>query len=487
MKNALLQDSIDDMKWEIAQLQEENTRKRDLIQALNCGRPQFRQPPAEILRLICSFVIPPSFLLDPSVSCGPDSPWCQSTRGKMVLTNVCRAWYGTAIEMLYEEVALRSIGQVSALLRTLRGQTSFGPLIRKIGVHCVVPDGCGVVFEADLKDLVERTPNLTSVVLNSTWPSPPPVPQAFDHISWPITHIDFGSTSYSDLHPHIGHLSSSLVSLSIRIPLDLPPHPPYTLSRLQSLMCFVVDPSHTAPFSALPLLAERLILPNLNTFFLQTTNRDRPNQIKHCAAFCRRYGRTLRTVDVQPFRIGWEDSQDRSEQVTSAVQDILDGCPHLEHLILPSSFVTDRQTFELSHPRIKWIDFWTLGVLSCLDAVDTTNFPVLKGVREILLSASILFTHIPTDIPPHLNLEEPFEFDFPGFFLRHGPGRIYRCDAVDSIGEEYSDSDSSDESYCPESGSESSDSGPSELGNAELSEDEWEADHEGVLAIYDHF
>ncbi|KAJ7647629.1 hypothetical protein FB45DRAFT_204785 [Roridomyces roridus] len=493
-KNALLQDSIDDLKLEIAQLKEENIRQRNLVQTLNGGRRPFRQPPPEILGLIFSFVLPPSFLLDPSVFCGPDSPWCQATSLKMGLTNVCRAWYGPAVGMLYKDVAFRSIGQLSALLRTVKSHTAYGPLIRKIGVHCIIPRGCGGVFEADLKDLVERTPNVTSVVLKSPWPSPPPVPKAFDHISWPITHIDFGSTSYSDLHPYIGHLSPSLVSLSIQLPLDLPSHNPYTLGRLQSLRCFVASPSDPAPVSALPLLAERLILPRLNTFLLQlpsTSDLERSNQIRHCATFCKLYSKTLRTVDLQPFRIGWEDSFARgcSEQITSAVQDLLDACPHLEHLILPSSLVTDRGIFELSHPKIEWIDFWTLRrsrKRQCvIHAVDTKNFAALKGVRKIMLSANILFAHIPTDIPPHLNLEEPFEFDFPGVFLRHGHGRIYRCDALDSISEDglvlNSNSEEDDDaSSCDTWGSDDS-----AVGSEELSGDEWEADHEDVLVIYD--
>ncbi|KAJ7129024.1 hypothetical protein C8R43DRAFT_691233 [Mycena crocata] len=479
-ENKVLHDCIDDMETELAHLRDLNHRQNVLIEGLNKGRDVFKQPPPELLRLIFDFVVPPSFLLDPSISCGPESPWCQSVQAKIALTNVCWTWYRVGVNILYEDIAFRTVGQVSALLRTLNSPTSidFGRMVRQIGVHCLIPEGFSTIFETDLNSVVARTPMLTSVVLNSPMPSRHLQPIAFDKLSWPITHFDCGPTlSYSDVHETLHHLSSTLVFLSLDITGILAVHPVYTLHRLEILKCI-----STGNSSALPALALQLALPALKTFIFQYPPENRP-QIVGCLAFCKIRGQQLRTLDFRPAEVV---NHTKYYQAIS-VQSILEVCPHLQHLILPGSLAS---SIELSHPKVKWIDFWTMygdSGPSFLNSITMANFPAVKGIRQLAVSAPLLIGHIPTAIPPHLNLEDPFQFDYPGLFLYHGNNRVYRNEAVDCLGVEYDEDDTSDEDYAPSSTSSSSTSEDETMEDEYWEEKPWEADQETNLALHHQF
>ncbi|KAJ7690732.1 hypothetical protein B0H17DRAFT_586886 [Mycena rosella] len=481
-ENSQLQDCIDDMHEELTHLWDLNNRQGALIEDFNLGKAAFKQPPQELLRIIFDFAIPPSFLLDPSVSYGPQSPWCQAVLAKLSLTSVCRDWYRVAKDMLYEDIAFRSVGQVSALFRTLKNQTAvdFGRMIRHIGVHCIILEEYSTVFHNDVKNVVARTPRLTSVTFNSPWPSPQPIGSMFKGMSWPITHLDCGlSVDYSDLHEHFVHLSSSLISLSLHISESqlIPHHPVYTLSRLETLRCACAGTA-----SALPRLAERLVLPSLKTFVLQFVPHDSAHTLA-CLAFCKIHGPNLRTLGFRP-AVASEGKYRGSTGLVTTIQSILESCPLLEHLIIPGALASSP---ELCHPKVQWLDFWTMYAdsnSSFLDGIALPNFPAVKGIRQLIVSASLLFGHIPTAIPPRMNLGDPFEFSYPGLFLRHGNNRVYRTDTVDCLGADYDEDDISDRGYVLSSDSSSDDESS---GSAEVddSDEDWEADHESNLAMYD--
>ncbi|KAJ7668533.1 hypothetical protein DFH06DRAFT_1378234 [Mycena polygramma] len=458
---------------------------RALVKDLNIDRNVFVQPPPEILRTIFDFVIPPSFLLDPRISYGPESPWCQSIRAKITLLNVCWAWYHAGIDMLYENIAFRNVCQVSILLRTLRNQTSvdFGRMITEIGIHCFTPDGYSAVFQTDLNAVISHAPRLSSLLLHPA--SSPPLPVVFKAIPSPITNLDCGPTvNYYDLHEHLGHLSSSLLSLSIHLftaPPNLPSFPIHTFPRLETLRCSV------GAASALTVVAEWLILPSLKSFIFQYMLKE-PSELKACLAFCKIRGQRLRTLSFWSSGAIHSTKYYASSSSTSDIQSILQICPRLEHLVLPGPLA---HSPELSHRTVKWVDFWTMHGDSTslfLETVTLPNFPALRGIRQVIISAPLLFGHIPTVIPPQLNLEEPFEFSYPGFFLRHGSNRIYRNDVVDSLGAEYDDEDESDGDYTdsgPSSDGTSDDDTTSDPESEETYSSGWEADHESTIALYD--
>ncbi|KAJ7782758.1 hypothetical protein B0H16DRAFT_1494257 [Mycena metata] len=487
--NRALQDRMVNIEEELADLRVVNQRQAALIAELTRGRAVFKQPPEEILRIIFDFVIPPSFLVDPSLSYGPDSPWCQSVRAKMVLAEVCWVWYQAAIDVLYENVAFRTVGQVSALLRTLTHQTSvdFGQKIKEIGVYCDVPRGYSTVFRNDLSAIVTRAPRLSSVVLHSPWSLPTPITLK-DVSPSAITHLDCGPTVnyFDDIHGHIGHISSTLVFLALHLskhPVPAAPISIHTLLRLETLRCFCVN---AAP--GLLSLGQHLILPGLKTFIFEHTLNS-PVELGAGLTFCAKHGRPLRTLSFRAGGLTSSLKYDASKASAASLQPILDLCPRLEHLILPGSLASSP---DLSHSTVKWIDFWTMfgdSTPSFLTSVALPGFPAVKGIRQIVVSAPLLFGDISTTIPPHLGLEDPFEFDFPGFYLRHGDHRVYRNDALDILGAEYEEDDESDEDYVARSDSDSSSSGDESFDcescdGQQVEESDWEADHESNLAMY---
>ncbi|KAJ6593554.1 hypothetical protein B0H19DRAFT_1225028 [Mycena capillaripes] len=392
----------------------------------------------------------------------------------MPLINVCWAWYHAGIDMLYENIAFRNVGQISALLRTLKNQipSDFGRMIKEMGVHCSAHKGYSAVFQEDLKTVIARAPRLSSVVLHS--PSLEHLPIVFRDIPSSVTHLDCGPTPCFPLVPPLRcYFDPSTLD-----------HPHFR--RLTTLRCS----SAGAP-SALPLLGEKLILPSLKNFIFQCTLKE-PSEIAACLAFCQIRGRNLQTLSFWSMGAVNSSKYFGSSSSGANIQSVLQVCPHLEHLILPGALASSQ---ELSHPKVKWIDFWTMygdSNVSFLDSITTPNFPAVKGIRQLIISAPLLVGHILTTIPPHLGLEEPFEFSYPDFFLQHGNNRIYRNDIVDSLGVEYEEDDESDESYSIRNGSsdstsdhESALSSTSGQGSEEPEDYEWEADHENTLAVYD--
>ncbi|KAJ7287264.1 hypothetical protein C8J57DRAFT_580796 [Mycena rebaudengoi] len=434
----------EELKAKIEELEHEITRLQDLNARLSeVARADFKQPPPEVLRMIFEYVIPPAFLLDPSVSCGPDSAWCQATQAKLTLINVCWSWYRASVDMLYEDVAFRDFDQISALCRTVSGQRNldFGRMIKHIGVHCIIPDECLPSLQADLNVIVTHTPRLTSVTFHGSAETltTHPVPITFSAAAYRISHLDCGPlVNFPTLLNEFNHLSSTLVSLSFNVPKEIP-QVSYHLSRLETLKCVVNRHS----VSQLPLLANQMVLPSLKTFtyhYQVDYPLAVPLLVEACLGFCKVHGQRLRTLCFRTTGLGQSSG--------IRIQPILDHCPDLDHLILHNGVPT---TVALSHPKVQWVDFWSLTFHtsegSPADTISANNFPAIKGVREFATSASLLFGDIPLTLPPHLGLAKPFQFEYPGLFFRHEGKRVFRNDAVDCAGEfsdEYQSSESSD-------------------------------------------
>ena len=59
---------------------------------------------------------------------------------KRSLPLVCRSWYASANPMLYRDIALRSVGQVAALLETLQSAPTLASLITNLTFACYVAE-----------------------------------------------------------------------------------------------------------------------------------------------------------------------------------------------------------------------------------------------------------------------------------------------------------------------------------------------------------
>ena len=120
--------------------------------------------PNEILSIIFRLALPPSFLLDSALYKGPESPWCLSMKTKRDCVAVCKRWAHIGVPILYEEVVLRRMTQLSSLLRTVSlPDVHFGHLIKRIDLKCYVPPDEFPLLDSQLLRLFDKCPNISWV------------------------------------------------------------------------------------------------------------------------------------------------------------------------------------------------------------------------------------------------------------------------------------------------------------------------------------
>ncbi|KAI5827027.1 hypothetical protein K523DRAFT_374600 [Schizophyllum commune Tattone D] len=88
-----------------------------LLSAPSCPRTITDLPP-EIMLFIFERAIAPPFLASPLYT-ALETPWLTAMSTKCALGLVSRSWHQTAAQVLYRDVGLRSIGQITAFLETL--------------------------------------------------------------------------------------------------------------------------------------------------------------------------------------------------------------------------------------------------------------------------------------------------------------------------------------------------------------------------------
>ncbi|KAI0364837.1 hypothetical protein BV20DRAFT_1047006 [Pilatotrama ljubarskyi] len=124
--------------------------------------PTITQLPQEILLYIFRATVPPAHQHDPSVIHGPSGAWMTGLRTRKALVTVCRTFFGPAMEVLYEDIVLRRMGQIPALARTLDpartpSAKDVAVLIRSIRMDsCVVWTPFADVIKEDLQLIMRR-------------------------------------------------------------------------------------------------------------------------------------------------------------------------------------------------------------------------------------------------------------------------------------------------------------------------------------------
>ncbi|KAI0652242.1 hypothetical protein C8Q79DRAFT_84836 [Trametes meyenii] len=129
------------------------------------GSPGIQSPPHELLLHILRQTRSPRFQNDPSVIQGPRSIWITELRASKNFVLVCKGWHDTATELLYEDIVLRRMGQISALARTLvmdlNGPRRLSHLVKSIRMDsCVVLWPCANAVHDGLKDIFQQCTSL---------------------------------------------------------------------------------------------------------------------------------------------------------------------------------------------------------------------------------------------------------------------------------------------------------------------------------------
>ncbi|GLB45066.1 hypothetical protein LshimejAT787_1901440 [Lyophyllum shimeji] len=414
--------------------------------------------PLEILQQIFLRAIPPDFLLDSSLSAGPDSPWCRAIASKKSVILVCKEWYNAGIWLLYEHIVFRRVDQIPALLRTLETSAeNFSEFINAVTLHAYIPEPYADSFVTYMERLIDLCPHLSR--FNFTCRCALPFTARFPVLSRSITHlqVDARVLSPAELFSILDNVCNNLSWLSMCIPETsasqyLPEQ--CHLPNLETLL-IVARPIGNGFLSS---IGKILSVPRLRRLTvkleyyvyrpaLQTIDMD------DFTSFCEMHGRQLQFPHVQPTFIQGMNG------FKLLLQRMVDACPVLEHLVLHP------RADPVTHPNVKWIDIWSPHALDSGDSwkslrqsITRTAFPELQGVRELSSSLMFFSSDIPTVFPPYIISapKDALEFRFLGVYVRYDPGFLWSERQIDvdrSFGEDNSDDE---DFFCETSSSSSS-------------------------------
>lgn len=453
------------------------------MKTFNAGRAPLRQPPPEILRMIFLDVFPPAFLLDASLTPGPESPWCLSTQMKLSMMSVCKIWYRIAVEMLYEDISFRRIGQISAFLRTLRNNPYLGSLVKAVSVHCFVPHGYSTLLHQNLERIISDCSRISRIAFSV--PYTVQLYQTLPSLTYKnITQIEFGPTiGFDSLSSALSELGAVLVSLSMHIPLvPLLTTRPLRLQSLKKLRFRIGHKSQNTVSN----LASQWIMPSLQSLTFDIDGE--PFHRMSCwKQFCTSHGRNLKCLVIVP--IPWRHAK---KSRLHELQDLLDLCPSLEHIVIPPFYEIE---LDVSHPNVKWIDIWRSTHSSQVPEFPIhRGFPAFRGFRAVDC-AFVNTPDITTLFPPDevIDTARSFEYRFPGIQVRHDPRHLYMMYTLDDDDEDTDYESAEDESEDDEEIDDDSlsDGSSIENGTSDTLIDErmpddawWQADNETALGIY---
>lgn len=266
------------------------------------------------------------------------------------------------MELLYDEVIICRIENLSALLRTLAAPiSSIGRLIKKLMISCIVPfSDDSTVFEDVVKHIVLCCPSLFHLVVD---PSFHPLSiegqsralQRHNRLrisdsTAGITHLVWGHClPFHDLISILQHCPN-VESLRLHLPDDS-----NRPDIERALRTFLVLPHHKSLHfvsfrrGSMYVLDSRIrqqwSMPQLQ----RLTYGPHSYGFSDIVLFCQIHGHLLLYLHMGPDLIDW--------MLEVAVQDVLDVCPSLEHSVI---WIIDLEYLDtmVSHPKIMWLDFW---------------------------------------------------------------------------------------------------------------------------------
>ncbi|EPQ51514.1 hypothetical protein GLOTRDRAFT_132882 [Gloeophyllum trabeum ATCC 11539] len=317
--------------------------------------------PVELIQAIFDRTFPPHYLLDPALEQGPNSPWCRTLRDKKSAMLVCSSWRDVCVPLVYEHVSLRSVGQLVAFLRTLKGSSLYDlkKIVKSVAIVCSVPDACKNAVQSSAVDILAMCSEV----------------KGFTYSPFLGAHTD----DFYDSPETIGidqHLPSSITSLA------LGRHVPASISVFQCLgrmpllseLSLYVgegdfptsDDSHNIPEIELPNLhtlslslerpfrlqiIHRLSTPSLTRLSLTLS---KPNMYQTGTLFTElcdivaNKGRSLQYLALEMCIMNM------------SIAELIQHCPMLEHFVL-----SGRASLTGSHPTLRFLDICngTIGLV----------------------------------------------------------------------------------------------------------------------------
>ncbi|KAH9851561.1 hypothetical protein C2E23DRAFT_229462 [Lenzites betulinus] len=371
--------------------------------------------PQELLLRIFLATIPPDDCHDISIVAGPRSEWLLSVSTRRALASVCKTWHDPATKSLYADIALRRMGQISALARTLRsGRLVYSApdrskLIKRIRlVQSLVLAPCADIVKADLITVLQHCTRLSAFEyqLGSYQderlisPSPDDPEQWYDPMWLSDTH---GDTPVNALAKRC---ASGLQHLTLTQEMDQ--HEIEYMHRLLKkgthLQTVRLGPisadldTETTWFRALPSL-KPITLAHLRSLEVHCTLLDLEDYVRNTWRFPSLKELTVLDCDTAPLRALQQLGQSleylhilpsdewTDEDVGPVLAKLHALCPSIKHIVLPHISTLDLLPVIVS-PTLQYLDIWApaqkrrVVELMC-EMGRESSIPALRGVRML--------------------------------------------------------------------------------------------------------
>ncbi|KAI0780328.1 hypothetical protein C8Q74DRAFT_1447650 [Fomes fomentarius] len=362
---------IRELERTVARLVDENTH---LHHRLACHRDWTLLSP-EIL--LCIFHSMPSrrHSLDPSLSLGPRSLWMETMRTKKALALVCKSWHGPAIEVLYEDIVIRRMGQIVALARTLQSERAgFARLVKVIHIDTLaIFPSCSHVVKEDFETIMSQCtmlkefsiyyddgnlPYLDEVDVNGTVHAYIPtwiVTSQGCPIYQQLQRLHFITTLKDRQLPVLHGLLANAVHLVSLMLCTYQPVPSECFSSLEPLSLPTLEELTIS--TLVDYVTTKWILPKLHSLTILHVNALPVDLL-------RAHGRLLRYLHLYKCYI----PRNRSAFSLHGLEQLSELCPTLRHLVLP-------QTLRVGTPDVPLFTC-TLAHLECLD-IWAANYDIM--------------------------------------------------------------------------------------------------------------
>lgn len=457
-------------------------RQLDLLKSVHSLRRPFAHLPQEIIHAILTMSVCDSAFLDPTLHSGIYSAWQHDLGIKKSFCLVCKTWRSIGLALLYETVFISRIGQISLLMDVLESDGGIGALIKSIDISCVAPHGYhSPQTRHALLCIFSYCPRLAKVTFGTTiLPREPSETTVLLPATSYLTNFESTHSQSSNASHLVALLAycRNLMSLNLLIEsFAVESFPVVTLDVLETLRLTI----HGAGLGVYQAISGSWNMPSLQNLVLTEKKLLRTaTDTAQREVFFAKYGHGLRYLSMRPAVTALAEL----ETFPIHLQQLLNFCPALEHLAISPACVADWPR-TLSHPNIKWVDFWQPNDPrgnSTLDYFPASKLPSLQRLRRLDGRPQGLPSYIdwPSILPPWTPLGEmEREYCHLGIIIRQTPSFIYRSDTtadvdwshdlvLDLEATEYNSSD--DSTYAP---------------SEEDSDDSFYSDDESVDIDYD--
>ncbi|KAJ7651852.1 hypothetical protein B0H17DRAFT_1215152 [Mycena rosella] len=149
---------------------------------------------------------------------GPISPVYLVCWLAHAIVRVSRTWNQIGLELLYEGVRLRRIGQLPAFARALERHDGLGNLVRKLNIDYFVPHRAAELHNQKTRRIFQLCPRLTHFGFKPPFVIPNLL-TVLHRVSHTITSLEYNDQmDYHLIFPTLVQLSTSLQSLAICLP-----------------------------------------------------------------------------------------------------------------------------------------------------------------------------------------------------------------------------------------------------------------------------